>query len=113
MEAPQGFIMTLPGGVWLPDKIWAWGQQSFGRFRVLKQSDQTLVGGIRFKRPPKTLRQFQSLVVTNLKNWGFERDNQYDRGWLRFCSTEEFRSTFLREEIKTNWQGLDRTSGAE
>ena len=83
-EVPRGFVMTLPRTVSLPSEIWAWGQRSFRRFRVLYQSDQSLVGGLDFKRPPRSLKHFQSLLSTNLKNWGYERESQYDRGWLRF-----------------------------
>ena len=48
----------------------------------------------------------QSLLSTNLKNWGYERENQYDRGWIRFCCAEEFKGIFLREEIHANWRRL-------
>ncbi len=105
-EVPRGFVMTLPRTVQLPGEIWAWGQRSFRRFRVLYQSDQTLVGGLDFHRPPKSLKQFQSLVSTNLRNWGYVRENEYNRGWLRFCSAEEFKGIFLREEIHANWRRL-------
>lgn len=97
--------MTLDSSS-LPPQIWAWLQRNFRRFRVLKQFEKTLVGGLGFNRPPKSLKSFQSLLVTNLKNWGYERGSQYDRGWLRFCSAEEFRSAFLSEEIQATWRSL-------
>ena len=110
--------MTLPYGPTLPCEIWAWGQKNFRRFRVLTESEWTRVGGVGFKRQPKSLKHLQTLLSKNLKNWGYERDNQYDRGWVRFCSEGEFKSTFLREEIHANLRKLaakkvDQTVQAE
>ncbi len=110
--------MTLPYGPTLPCEIWAWGQKNFRRFRVLTESEWTWVGGVGFKRQPKSLKHLQTLLSKNLKNWGYERDNQYDRGWVRFCSEGEFKSTFLRGEIRANLRKLvakkvDQTVQAE
>ena len=98
--------MTLPRGPTLPSEIWAWGQKNFRRFRVLDEPERALVGGVGFNRQPKSLKHQQTLLSKNLKNWGYDRDNQYDRGWVRFCSEREFKNTFLREEIHDNWQKL-------
>ena len=99
----RAFVMTLPQRP--PPEIWAWGQHRFHRMRQVSSGDKFLVGAM-FKKAPRSLKRFQSLVNNNFKNWGYDKDNHYDRGWLRFCSVEEFRLIFLRKEIQENWQRL-------
>ncbi len=82
----EGFIMTLDSCS-LPPQIWPWLKRIFLRLRVLKHVEQTLIGGLGFHRPPKSLKHVQTLLSKNLKNWGYERVNHYDRGWVRFSQS--------------------------
>ncbi len=94
----------------LPPQIWPWLQRNFRRFRVLKHVETTLIGGLGFHRPPKSLKHLQTLLSKNLKNWGYDRASQYDRGWLRFCAAAEFKSAFLPEEIQKIGRALQQIS---
>jgi hypothetical protein len=52
-------------------------------------------------KKPTTLKKFQSLLVTNLKNWGkkgalpgFHARAKYERGWLQMFSVAEYLKVF-------------------
>ena len=98
----MGFLMTLPR-CFLPEQIWAWGRSRFTRFRVANTSEVTLVAGLGFKNTPKSLKHFQRLMNINLINWGFERQNQYQHGWLKFCSLKDFCKAFRNPVVSARW----------
>ena len=106
--------MTFPAGENLPDQLWGWGKKFFERFSARTTGDRLLVGGLWFKTPlrypgdpEKELRRLQSLLGTNLKNWGLkQRDSRYNRGWLRFCSKDEFRKVIMVDQIRKKWREI-------
>ena len=117
--APKGFIMTLDPG--MPSaRLLEWGCKRFCRFRTLSFPDKILVGGLfndRRRRgggdggTPKSLKAFQRLVGTNLKNWGDEHES-YKRGWLRFCDKDEYLQTMLGPELDKKWKKMARAKHA-
>ena len=97
------FVMKLPG-LYAEERarVMEWGQKRFHRFRC---NPDGLAGGV-FKRPPRSLNALQQLVGKNLANWGIERDNVGDRGWLRLCCKGEFRARLMGLEIAERWRRL-------
>ena len=102
MADQAGFIAKLPGlSSEERSRVMEWGQKRFIRFRC----HGGLAGGL-FKRQPRSLHALQQLLGKNLANWGIDRENKRDRGWLRLCSKEEFRSNLLGAEISERWRRL-------
>ena len=103
MSDEAAFVMKLPGlCAEERARIMEWGQKRFHRFRC---NPDGLAGGV-FKRPPRSLKALQQLVGKNLANWGIERENIGDRGWLRLCCKGEFRTRLMGHEISERWRRL-------
>ena len=96
------FIAEVPGlSHEERDRLVAWGQKRFHQFRC----HGGLAGGI-FKRAPRSVNALQQLLNKSLANWGHERENVGNRGWLRLCSTAEFHTRLMGSEISERWRRL-------
>lgn len=102
MANPDGFLMKLVDGS-LPSEFWPWATARFRRVRVALLPEVALVGALGFKRPPASLKHFQRLVNNNLTNWGYERSNQFQHGWVKFCTAEEFCEAFSNSTVQARW----------
>ena len=95
MSDDAAFLVEVPGlSVSERDRLLACWQKRFHRFRCC----DGLAGGL-FKRAPRSLNALQQLLGKNLANWGVERENVGNRGWLRLCSAAEFRERLMGKEI--------------
>ena len=96
------FIAEVPGlSASERERLLAWGQKRFHRFRCR----DGLAGGL-FKRAPRSLNALQQLLGKNLANWGIERENVGNRGWLRLCFKAEFQERLMGKEIAERWRRL-------
>ena len=97
------FIVEVPGlSPEERNRLMAWGQKRFHRFRC----HGGLAGGIFKRAPPRSVNALQQLLGKNMANWGIERENVGNRGWLRFCTTAEFRTRLMGSEISKRWRRL-------
>ena len=102
MSDEAAFIVEVPGlSPEERDRLVAWGQKRFHRFHCR----DGLAGGI-FKRAPRSVNALQQLLGKNMANWGIERENVGNRGWLRFCTTAEFRTRLMGSDISKRWRCL-------
>jgi len=102
----DGFLMKLPR-CHLPEQIWAWARQKFVRFRVRNTDNFTIVGAFGFKQPyGRSWAKFQSSVLMNFKNWGFQRDNRYDHDWFSPAPSVKLYLKAFRRPIRAGWQGI-------
>ena len=102
MSDEAAFIVEVPGLI--PeerDRLVAWGQKRFHRFHCR----DGLAGGI-FNRAPRSVNALQQLLGKNMANWGIERENVGNRGWLRLCTTAEFRTRLMGSDISKRWRRL-------
>ena len=91
------FVMTLPR---LDEQeraklyVWAKSRCHEDSFSIVDEegecgsASKSIVGG-RLRRKPRSEKHLQALLGNSLKNWKIERENQYDRGWLRLLSEDE------------------------
>jgi hypothetical protein len=88
------FVMRLPGA--LPgdayNRLMDWCKARCTGHRVKGGVEETLCGGVFLEScVPRDLAHFRRLMVTNLKNWGVERQSHlYKRGWLQFVEQMEY-----------------------
>jgi len=102
MSDEAAFIVEVPGlSPEERDRLVAWGQKRFHRFHCR----DGLAGGI-FNRAPRSVNALQQLLGKNMANWGIERENVGNRGWLRLCTTAEFRTRLMGSDISKRWRRL-------
>ena len=100
-ETSCAFQATLLGN--LPnaalESINKWGRDTFGAFSIETCSDATAIVAIR--DTPKTTRQFQTLLLTNLNHWGIDIPVKRRMGWLSLLTLDEAKETLAHHAPQT------------
>ena len=106
-EIPYGFVITCDGSA--SPELLAWSRQRFQRTSHIENPanyQQTLVGAVFGNEVPRSYRHFQTLVLTNFKNWGEVRATRYQRGWIKYLSRREFLQMFCHKTFAEKWGSL-------
>ncbi len=100
-ETSCAFQAMLPGNLSASaiESINKWGTDTCEAFSIGTCSDAIAIVVIRDTQ--KTVRQFQTLLLTNLKNWGIDVPAKRRMGWLSLLTLDEAKETLAHHAPQT------------
>ena len=104
MTSVAAFVADIPDVT--PEqlaKLYAWTQAKFKESQINMNADRSsyTISALCLDGSAKTVRQWQSLVCTNLLNWGVEMPKA-QKNWLRGVSAKEYQSIIQIPDVTPN-----------
>ena len=100
-ETSYAFQAMLPGNLSESalESMKRWGRETCEGFSLETCGDATAIVAIRDTQ--KTVRGFQTLLLTNLKHWGIDIPAKRRMGWLSLLTVDEAKETLAHHAPQT------------